>query len=141
MQRLARELHRGLEGGLLLRAARYRCAARAPIGCIADQRMPDMREMDADLMRAPRLQPALEQRSERLVARPERFQRPIARACRLASLAQHRHALPVERVAPEIALDQTCALARRAPHDGVVCALHLVRGELLRKAPHRALVL
>src|SRR5262245_49672288 len=76
---------------------------RTTVSRIADQGMIDMRKMYADLMRAAGLEPALDQRGERRVARAEGFQYLIARARRLALPAQHCHAFAIERIASEIA--------------------------------------
>ena len=69
----------------------------------------------------------------------ERLEHAIARARLLAAAAQHRHALAVEGVAADLALDHAVAGARRAPDHGVIGALDGVVGELLGEAAHRAL--
>src|SRR5258706_5364852 len=141
VQRLARKLGGWGKGDSFLFAFGTRAAARAAIGRIADQRMTDMGQMDSDLMRASGLEPALEQRSERFLSRAELFDDRVARARGLALAAQHGHAFAIERIAPEIALDDAGASARAAPDDSVVDALDGMRGELLGEASHRVLVL
>src|SRR5579872_5496166 len=61
VQSLAREFGRRAKGGLLLGCFGARRLATAAIDRIADQRMADMGEMHANLMRAARLQPEIEQ--------------------------------------------------------------------------------
>src|SRR5581483_2202663 len=61
-------------------------ARAAPVDRVADQRMPDVLEMHADLVRAPGLEPALDQRRA-----PEALEYPVRRARGLAARA-HRHA-------------------------------------------------
>src|SRR6056297_870958 len=88
MERLARETCE--------RAGRRTAAA---IDRVADQRMADMRRMDPDLVRAPRLEPAFDERRERAPRRPcETFPHREAGDRPPAARAQHRHALPVGRM-------------------------------------------
>src|SRR5262245_25686568 len=103
--------------------------------------MAEMREMHADLMRAAGLEPALDQRGERGVARAEGLENFVARPRGLALTAQHRHAFSIEWAAADIAFNHSSARARLAPDDSVVGALHRVRGELLGQAAHSAFVL
>ena len=120
MKRLAREPHRRLERAASPRASRDRRPARASIGCIADQRMADMGQGGRGSGACARF-PAGTPQARQTPCRARRtLERRDSACARLARLAQHRHALAVERVAPEIALDQACALARRAPDDGVI---------------------
>src|SRR4029077_20478057 len=96
-------------------------------------------QMHADLVGAAGLEPALDQRSEGPARIAERLHDPIPGAGCLAAATQNRHALAVERAAADVALDHAVARAWRAPHDGVVCPLDSVIGELLGETLHRAL--
>src|SRR6202042_114227 len=110
----------------------------AAVSRVPDQGMAEMGQMHADLVRAPGLQPALDERGERPgVAKG--LEHAIARARLFAAAAQHRHALAVEGAAADLAFDAPLSRARRAPDDGVIGALDGVVGELLGEALHRAL--
>src|ERR1700687_2996776 len=98
VQRLTAKLARRAEGDSFFFAFGTRAAARAAIGRIADQRMADVGQMDADLMRASGFEPALQQRSESFLARAELFDDGVARARGLALSAQHGHAFAIERI-------------------------------------------
>ena len=95
--------------------------------------------MHANLVGAPGLEAALDQRSKG--ARSEGFQDAIARARLLAASAHHGHALSVERIAADPSFDHSRSRTGRAPDHGVIGALDGVVLELLRQARHCPLVL
>src|SRR5207244_2307427 len=101
--------------------------AAASIGSIADQGMAEMGEMHPNLMRASGFEPALDKGRKGLFfpfsAGGESLQHAVACARGLSLAAQHGHAFAVERIAPEIAFDESFPGARRAPHDRIVGAL------------------
>src|SRR5690242_21337976 len=75
--------------------------AASPVGLIAEQRMPEGSQMHTDLMRAPGLEPALEERDPRRAA-AEALQDPKAGDRPLApSLLHDRHANARARVAAD----------------------------------------
>src|SRR5215467_10104562 len=80
----------------------WRRAAPA-VGGIPEEGVPDVGEMHADLMGTSGFQAALDQRGKRLLAASEAFHHTVAGARGLALATEHRHALAVERIAPEIA--------------------------------------
>src|SRR4029077_10158012 len=71
----------------------------------------------------------------------ERFDDAIARACFLAAAAHDAHALAIERIAADLALDDAGAGARAPPYHRVIGALDRMMGKLLAEAGHGALVL
>src|SRR5262249_38796274 len=123
VQRLARKLRSCVVSRFFFRVFRPRRRAASAIGRISNERMPDMGEMHADLMCGSGFQAALDKGRKGLLPGSEAFLHPVARARRLALPAQHRHALAVERIAPEVAFDQPVAGARGAPYHRVISAL------------------
>src|SRR5947199_5404314 len=103
--------------------------------------MPEMRQMHANLMRASRLQPALDEAGEGARLAAVALQHAISRARRLALAADNGHALAVERVAADVAFDDSVAGPWRAPRRRMVGALDGAGGKLLGKARHGAVVL
>src|ERR1043166_7734022 len=102
--------------------------------------MSEMGEMHANLMRAACLQPAFDEACERARFAAVAFQHAIAGPRGLALCAHDRHALAIEWIAADIALDDAFARARRTPRRSVICALDRARRELAGEARHRAVV-
>src|SRR5437868_13477067 len=123
MQSLPRERRGGKVGfrlGLGLGTRRSSCL---PVHRIADQWMAQMRQMHADLMRAPCLQPAFDQAGEGAGFAAVTFQHPIPRARGLPLIAHDGHALAVERVTPDVTFNDAFARAWCAPRRGMVGAI------------------
>ena len=136
---LPRKLSGGGKGGGLGICFGSGSLARAAVGRIADQGMAEMREMHANLMRAPGFQATLHKGRKRAGAKS--LDDPIARTGFLAAAAHDRHSLAVEGVASDPSLDRACSRTRRTPNHGMVGTLDRMMRELLREAGHRALVL
>ena len=141
MQCLARELPNGRESLFLPRCFRARDMARATVGRIADQRVAEMREMHTDLMRAAGFEPALKKARKRPFGIAEALKDTVVRSRVFSAAAQDRHALAVERIAPDVAFDHAFVQSRRAPHDGMIGALDGVMLELAGQTVHRAIIL
>src|SRR5271170_3709008 len=141
VQRLAREIRGGREGVLFCGRLGTRCLPRAAILRIADQRMAQMGQMDADLMLAAVFEAAFDEACERPLGIAESLDDAIARARLFTLSAQDRHAFAIERAAPDVAFDKPVARTRGAPYDGVIGAFDGVGGELFGEALHRLLVL
>src|SRR5439155_572763 len=112
VQRLARE------GKAMARAA--------TVHHVADQRVTDMLEVNADLVRAPRFQPAFDQR------RAAEALQDAKRSARRLAAVRYRHANPRADVAAHRGIDHS-ARRRIALHDREVHAAHRPIGELLRE--------
>ena len=139
MQSLPRKAGRSTIGGDLRVIAAPGGTAGTPIGGVPDKRMPQMGEVDADLMGAPGLKSALDQRRERLARGPETFQRAIARARLLATATDHSHAFTIKRIASDQPLDPALRLAGGAPHHRVISPFNGMGGKLLGQARHHFL--
>ena len=98
--------------------------------------MPDARHVHADLMRAARLQAALD---ERVIA--EALEHAEVRDGRLAMLMDDGHLLAVRRVAADVPLDDTGLLTDVAADDGSVDAVRCLRADLLREVEMRRIIL
>ena len=92
--------------------------------------------MRADLVRAARLQAALD---ERVVA--EALEHAEVRDSRLAVLMHDGHLLAVRRMTTDVALDDACLLADVAADDGPVDAVRRLCADLLREVEMRRVVL
>ena len=118
-------LSKSREGCLrrLGQAGRLGLEARA-VDIVADQRMADMGHMDADLVRAAGLQPAVEQARDRLAVRSRRS---VSSTCQwvIASRPPARTATLVarSRVAAERRVDGALRAVGRAPDEGQIAAL------------------
>ena len=140
VQCLARERPDGGEGSLLIWRFCAREVARAAVGRVAEQRMAEMRQMHANLVRAAGFEPALEQARKRPLGITETLENPIVRPRTFSAASQDRHTFAVEGIAPNVALDHAFVQARRAPHDCMIGALDGVMLELSGEAVHRAIV-
>jgi len=115
-----------LGGGFRAEPA-HPAAAGAAVHRIADQRMADMGEVHADLVGAAGGELATQQRG----VRAEAALRRVAGQRRLAApVADHRHFLPVMRVAADIALDLAGRRHRQAPDHGAIIPVDAALGEL-----------
>src|SRR5262245_6576867 len=83
-------------------ATKWQCAL-PPVGGIADERMPERSEMHSDLVRAPRLEPACQQRR-----RAEALDDRVMRARGFAG-CDNRHRRAPRGVAPDRCLDRSAA--------------------------------
>src|SRR2546428_2758007 len=108
MQRLPRE------GGEYLLHAFVRNAAplRAGVQRIADQRVTEVFEVNADLVSAARAQNTSQQRRM-----PERFDDGVLRRCRPPAAAHDRHAFAIARIASDRTLDRSAIAFRLAVDD------------------------
>src|SRR5271156_5738658 len=89
--------------GVQERARQRDLLPRSTVGAVADHRMTYSREVHSDLMRAPRLERALEQAALR---RLERYDDPVLGSGRLARVA-YRHARAPRRGTADRRVDQT----------------------------------
>ncbi len=101
------------------RAAERDRVARAAVGAVADDRMPDRREVHADLVRTARLEPALEQAAARGL---ERVHDLVLRARRLARVA-HGHTRAARARAADRRVDHAARRRQAPPHERDVQAL------------------
>src|SRR5438552_14138016 len=101
-------------------------ARAAPVHGVADQRMADMLEVHADLVRAPGLEPAFDERGA-----AETLEHPIAGARGLAAVC-NGHARARSGVAAYGGVDPA-ARRRIALHQRDVDPLHAALGELLHE--------
>src|SRR5579864_7600448 len=108
-----------------------------PVDRITEQRMAGMGEMDPDLVRAPRLQPAGQQRGDRLAIVAVEGLADFPMGDRLAPTLAHRHFLPRMRMPVDRRDDRAVRPTRYAPDKGEIAALHgagpAVIGELRRQ--------
>src|SRR3954468_20249799 len=101
-------------------------ARAAAIDRVADQRVTNVLEVHADLVRAPGVQAAFDERGA-----AEALEHPISRARRLAAM-RDRHAGAHLRVAPDRRIDGA-ARWRTAPHEPQANAAPGALGELLHE--------
>ena len=102
---------------------------------IAEQRMPDVRHVDANLMRAPGLEPAADVR----VAAVARNDLPVRdRAAR--ALLCDGHFLAVGRMPTDGRVNRARILAHAAANDGLVYARQAAVGKLSRQRQMRKIV-
>src|SRR5215831_7943323 len=94
----------------------------AAIDGIAEERMPDRGEVDADLMRAPGFEPAGEEtRHRRAIAAAVAFEH-LPMGDRGAPAGAHRHLVADARMAADRLVDRAARPLRRAPHECQVAA-------------------
>jgi len=110
----------------------------AAIGLVADQRMADMRHMDADLVRAPRFQAAFDERGRRrrVGARAELLDDGIMRhrMARIAAPFGHDGAFRAVRPRPtQRRVDRAGGTGRPAPDDGVIGAFQIAGAAVIGK--------
>ena len=91
---------------------------------VAENGMPDVGHVDADLVRASRLEPAADVGIARIAGDD------LPMRDRLASTGDHRHALAVGRVARDGRVHRAAVLAQSAHNDALVGARERVVGEL-----------
>src|SRR5229473_3529563 len=92
------------------------------VNVVAEQRMADGGEVDADLVRAARLQPAGEQARDRLpLAAAIAFEHlPMRDRC--ATALAHGHPFARVRMAPDRLVDGAAGALRRAPDESQIAA-------------------
>ena len=106
-------------------------SAATAIGGVADQRMTDMGKVHPDLMRSSGFQPAVDQAGDR--AQDPCLQLVVS-SRRLAARGNHRHLLPVPRVASDVAFDPALGRTRHPPDHCLVGPIDRAVGELPGKA-------
>ncbi len=102
---------------------------------ISDERMPDARQVDADLMRAPRLKTT---GNIGIVAEPFQYLKMCGRG--LAVLPHNRHFLAIGRMASDIARDDACARDNVAVYNRTVFTPRLLVPNLTREEVMRHIV-
>ena len=85
----------------------------AAVGRVADQRMPGMSQVDADLVGASSVEATIEEAGDRL--HDPRLQ-PVARSRRFASGLDHGHLLPVPGGAGDVTRDRADRRAGKGDH-------------------------
>src|SRR5262245_32738338 len=94
----------------------------APIDVVAEQRMPDRGEVDADLMRAPGLESAGDEaRHRRAVAAAIAFEH-LPMGDRRAPAGAHRHLVAHARMAADRLVDGAARPLGHAPHEPQIAA-------------------
>src|SRR6516164_35533 len=92
---------------------------------VAEQRMADMGKVHPDLVGAPGLEPAGEQRSDRLAVGPGEGLPHLIMSDGLPPALPHRHLLPRMGMAVDRRIDRALDPAGRAPGESEVAAFHL----------------
>ncbi len=98
----------------------------AAVDRVADDRVTDMRQVDADLVCAPGLKATFHQACGAI----EIAQYPVMGNRHLAALGHHRHLLAVLGVAPDIAFNAVRDRTGKPPYERLVYARQTPRGEL-----------
>src|SRR5262249_50628587 len=94
----------------------------AAIDRVAEERMSDRGKVDADLVRAPGLEPAGDEaRDRRAIAAVVAFE-PLQRGDRRAPAYAHRHLVADARMAADRLVDGAARPLRHAPHERQVAA-------------------
>src|SRR5258706_16264571 len=105
------------------------------IDAVAKQRMTDMSEVHPDLMGAPGLELAGQQRRDRLAVAPVEGFLDLPMSDRLAAAFAHRHFLPGMRMPVDRRVHSAALAVRYAPYECQVAAPHCAGaamvGELL----------
>src|SRR5260370_40575740 len=94
------------------------------IDAVAEQRMADMGEMHPDLMGAPGLELAGQERRDRLAVAPGEGFLDLPVGDRLAAAFAHRHFLPGMRMPVDRRVDGAALAGWDAPYEGHVGAPH-----------------
>src|SRR5665811_1400777 len=116
-----------------LRELAQLCLKSPAIERIADQRMPKMGHVHADLVRASGLESALDKRGNGsvLVVAIGLHEAPKGHGVTPFVRPHNRHLGPARGVAPERRLDTTVRSRRRAPDERAVAALHLTGAAMI----------
>lgn len=125
VQGLAFECRRAGQRGIRYRRFAGFCRPTS-IDRVADDRMTEMRHVDANLMGAPRRQPAFDQRGRQT----EAYFGPVAGERVFAATGQHGHFDAVLPAAADIAFDLAGGRLRRSPNKGGIGAFDRPVGEL-----------
>src|SRR5260370_37122424 len=105
----------------------------AAIDRVAEERMPDRGEVDADLMRAPGLEPAGNQtRHRRAIAAAVAFEH-LPMGDRRAPAGAHRHLVADAGMAGDRLVDGAARTLRHAPHERQVAAARRPVAALVRE--------
>src|SRR5438132_7668434 len=107
------------QGGLRFEAELVRLGLEMrAIDGIAHKRVPDMGEVDTDLVGAPSLELAGQQRCDRLAVAPGKALQDFPMRHRLAATLAHRHLVPRIWVAVDRRIDRAAMAARQTPRKG-----------------------